>query len=162
MFTYLFWVWVSPPSLKDENGSRSEALWEYPSQPRLYAYRSVNISPTATKMHHPSQFIGLKKKKKNSMGFWNIFLSLTVFIFIYLFYLAALRGMWDLSSLTRDPTGAPCIGSGKSEPLDCQGSPWVSDRMEYLNSHVCTAHKSRPLQFCNPQKLLLPTKKYLP
>ena len=32
--------------------------------------------------------------------------------FIYLFYLlVALQGMWDLSSLTRDLTHVPCVGS---------------------------------------------------
>ena len=49
-------------------------------------------------------------------------------------------GMWNLrcsmrtlscsmhvgsSSLTRDRTLAPCIGSAKSYPLDHQGSPWI-------------------------------------
>ena len=33
-----------------------------------------------------------------------------------------LRGMWDLSSLTRDQTYAPCSGSTESQPLDLQGS----------------------------------------
>ena len=32
------------------------------------------------------------------------------------------RGMWDLSSPTRDQTRAPCIVSTESYPLDCQGS----------------------------------------
>ena len=31
-------------------------------------------------------------------------------------------GIWDLSSLTRDETHAPCIGSMESEPLGHQGS----------------------------------------
>ena len=35
-------------------------------------------------------------------------------LFIYLFILAALRGMRDLSSLTRDRTRAPYIGSVES------------------------------------------------
>ena len=38
-------------------------------------------------------------------------------------FLAALHGMWDLSSLTRDRTCAPCIGSAESQLLDHQGSP---------------------------------------
>ena len=29
----------------------------------------------------------------------------------FFFILATLRGMWDLCSLTRDQTRAPCIGS---------------------------------------------------
>ena len=32
-------------------------------------------------------------------------------------------GIWDLSSLIRDRTRAPCIGSAESYPLDHQGSP---------------------------------------
>ena len=35
------------------------------------------------------------------------------------------HGMWDLSSLTRDRTCTPCIGSAKSQPLDPQGSPLI-------------------------------------
>ena len=31
--------------------------------------------------------------------------------------------MWDLSSLTRDRTSAPCIRSAASYPLGHQGSP---------------------------------------
>ena len=38
-------------------------------------------------------------------------------------FLAVPRSMWDLSSLTRDQTRAPCIGSAESSPLDHQGSP---------------------------------------
>ena len=34
-----------------------------------------------------------------------------------------LKGMWDLSSLTRDRTRAPCTGGTESEPLDHQGGP---------------------------------------
>ena len=32
----------------------------------------------------------------------------------FFFFLAALCSMWDLSSLTRDQTQAPCIGSMES------------------------------------------------
>ena len=35
-------------------------------------------------------------------------------IYYYYYYLAALHGMWDLSSPTRDQTQAPCIGSAES------------------------------------------------
>ena len=38
-------------------------------------------------------------------------------------FLAMLRGMWDLSSLTRDGTCILCFGSTESQPLDHQGSP---------------------------------------
>ena len=39
------------------------------------------------------------------------------------FFSAALHGVWDLSSPTRDQTRIPCIGSAESQPLDHQGSP---------------------------------------
>ena len=32
------------------------------------------------------------------------------------------HSMWDLSSLTKDPTCVPCIGTEESQPLDHQGS----------------------------------------
>ena len=45
-------------------------------------------------------------------------------LFVCLFFVwAALRGMCDLSSLTRDRTRMPCIGSMQSSPLDHLGSP---------------------------------------
>ena len=63
-----------------------------------------------------------------------------------LILLAAPRGMWDLSSLTRDGTRAPCRGS--LESLDHQGSPLCV----VLNPWVCSN------LFCNIRKLshLLP------
>ena len=42
-------------------------------------------------------------------------------IFCLLFCLAALQGRWDFSTLTRDWTYVPCIGSTEFWPLDCQG-----------------------------------------
>ena len=47
--------------------------------------------------------------------------TIGVHVFIYLF-LAALCSIWDLSSLTRDRTQAPCTESSESQPLDFQGS----------------------------------------
>ena len=41
----------------------------------------------------------------------------------FFFFFFAMWSMWDPSSPTRDWTHAPCIGSSKSQPLDCQGSP---------------------------------------
>ena len=35
-----------------------------------------------------------------------------LFIYLFIYLLAALRGMWDLSSPTRDRTCAPCITIG--------------------------------------------------
>ena len=41
--------------------------------------------------------------------------SLILFFFFFLFFfLATPHGMWDLSSLTRDQTCAPCSGSTES------------------------------------------------
>ena len=39
------------------------------------------------------------------------------------FFMAILHGMWDLSSLTRDGTWAPCGGNAGSLPLDCKRIP---------------------------------------
>ena len=46
------------------------------------------------------------------------------------FFLAMSRGMWDIGSLTRDQTSAPCTGSSKSSPLDHQISPLSIFRTE--------------------------------
>ena len=43
--------------------------------------------------------------------------------FLFFNFLAALHGMWDLSSPTRDGTCTLCSGSTESQPLDLQGSP---------------------------------------
>ena len=43
--------------------------------------------------------------------------------FFCFYFLAAPRGMWDLSSTTRVWIQALCIGSAESKPLDHQGSP---------------------------------------
>ena len=39
------------------------------------------------------------------------------------FFFCLLCRMQDVSSLTRDQTWAPCIGSAGSSPLDYQGRP---------------------------------------
>ena len=58
-------------------------------------------------------------EKTSRVGTW------TTFFLIFIF-LAALQGLWDLSSPTRDGTQAPCSGSSESQPLDRQGSPWTT------------------------------------
>ena len=50
-----------------------------------------------------------------------------------------LRGMRDLSSLTRDQTHTPCSGSAESYPVECQGSPtslfyWNGSSSQFTNS----------------------------
>ena len=40
---------------------------------------------------------------------------------VFLVFWVMLYCMWDLSSMTRDGTHAPCIGSAESLPLDFQG-----------------------------------------
>ena len=45
--------------------------------------------------------------------------------FLSFFFYFWPHGTWDLSSLTRDRTCAPCSGGAESEPLDGQGSPTV-------------------------------------
>ena len=65
-------------------------------------------------------FRQIRGRQKTSKISW-FFLKL-LFYFIFNFYfLATLCGMWDLSSLARDWTCAPCSGRVESLPLDCQG-----------------------------------------
>ena len=40
--------------------------------------------------------------------------NIHVWVFFLFYVLATLRSMWDLSSLTRNRTYAPCIGSTES------------------------------------------------
>ena len=50
------------------------------------------------------------------------FINIWMFVLSFFFFLPC--GItWYPSSLTRDRTRAPCIGSTESYPLDCQGSP---------------------------------------
>ena len=44
-------------------------------------------------------------------------------LFLLSFFLATMGGMWNLSSLSRNRTPAPCSESWVSYPLDHQGSP---------------------------------------
>ena len=57
----------------------------------------------------------------------------------FFFPLATLGGMWDLSSLTRDQTGAPCSGSTESRALNCQG---INSQNDFL-SQLQIYHLSR-------------------
>ena len=61
----------------------------------------------------------------------------------FVFSLAVPRGMWDLSSPTRDRTHTPCLGSVESQPLDHQGSPlsvFYSARKEMIKKTQKNAH----------------------
>ena len=53
-------------------------------------------------------------------------------IVIYLAALGLSCSMWDLSSLTRDRTWAPCTGNTESWPLEHQERPWHMDYLELL------------------------------
>lgn len=46
--------------------------------------------------------------------------------------LAVLGSMQELSSLTSNLTCASCNGGAMSEPLDCQGSPYVSQLKKFI------------------------------
>ena len=50
------------------------------------------------------------KQRKVWMNYIN-YLAHSLLFYLILTFLAALRGMWDLSSPTRDRTHTPCIGS---------------------------------------------------
>ena len=58
---------------------------------------------------------------KGSPVEWKVFC-----LFVGMFVFAVPRSMWDLSSLTRDRTQAPYLGSMESKALDCQVSPGVA------------------------------------
>ena len=75
------------------------------------------------------------------------------------------------SSLTRDQTQAPCIGSGKSKPLDHQGSPStllistrlpdilpLSDSTPQLLNHSLTGNEILLLGGCLHESLIFPTR----
>ena len=47
------------------------------------------------------------------------------FYYTGFFFFLAPRGLGDLCSPTKDGTCAPCSGSSESEPLDCQGIPYI-------------------------------------
>ena len=54
--------------------------------------------------------------------------------------------MRDLSSLTRDQTHAPCVGSTESQPLDRQGSPLATFKctVQYVVTGVTMLYMTRP------------------
>ena len=63
---------------------------------------------------------------QDAMLFFKINFSIQVWVVLFQvskFFLATLRSSLAFSSLTRDWTCVPCIGSVESKPLDCQGSP---------------------------------------
>ena len=62
-------------------------------------------------------------------GITRLFICPILFLF-----LATQRGMRDLSSPTRDRTHVPCSRSSESQPLDCQGSPYLPYSYVDLNS----------------------------
>ena len=59
-------------------------------------------------------------------------LTNSIFIFIIFYFLAAPRGMWNLSSPTRDGTRAPCSGSA----VLTTGPPGKSRQTLFLNTHL--------------------------
>ena len=68
-------------------------------------------------------------------------------ILVYFMYLAVCdlqSSLWHVgsSSLTRDPTQAPCFGSTESQPLDHQRSPWNTFEMScFIHKEVlCILH----------------------
>lgn len=51
------------------------------------------------------------------------------------FFLAMTHGLWDLSSLIRDGTPAPCSGTTESQPLEAREVLNVTfDCLEYFNN----------------------------
>ena len=80
-------TWVSPPE-----------TWE------LVAY-------TDPRLHFSQVMRNLGTVSPGMIALLIAFCHLLYFIFLFFPFLAVPRGIWDLSSLTRDQTHAPCIGS---------------------------------------------------
>ena len=64
-----------------------------------------------------------KRPSSSQTGGPVAFFFFLIFIFIYLAAPDFSCGMWDLSSLTRDGTRAPSMGSTECHPLYHQGRP---------------------------------------
>ena len=59
-------------------------------------------------------------------------------------FLAILRGMSELSSLTRNPTQVPWSGSMESQPLDFQGLSWDNIFLiSIFSSYMCVHAQSK-------------------
>ena len=65
-----------------------------------------------------------------------IYIYIFFFFFFFLIFLDSPCGKWDRSSLTRDWTRTPCVGSSESSPLDRQGSP--QDWYYIFPESICT------------------------
>ena len=84
--------------------------------------------PPHASMHESADWWGEKWGPQKAFFFpdWRpcgLFFFFLIFIFIYLDAPDFSCGMWDLSSLTRDGTWAPSIGSTECHPLYHQGRP---------------------------------------
>ena len=80
----------------------------------------------AHKNYFPSTRLWMWLIFQDAMLFFKINFLIQVWIVLFQvskFFLATPRSSWAFSSLTRDWTCVPCIGSVESKSLDCQGSP---------------------------------------
>ena len=73
--------------------------------------------------------------KKTKQSYILEYILCSMYLFLLFLFLATPWSMWDLSSLTRD--GAQDLGSErmKSQPLDCQGIPFVVFKWSKLAGH---------------------------
>ena len=75
------------------------------------------------------------------------------------FFFATQGGMWDLSSPTRDQTGAPCSGSTESRALNCQGINSQSDFLSQLQIYHLSRYSMNQLYLYWPPRFMLGLKK---
>ena len=94
----------------------SQALWLLPVTPA--ALPAPHLNPWSRQRRHcwgqGFIFVYLKIKKKFFILDMGHFKSLYEFVTILLLFSVLVfwtQGMWDLHSLTRDQTQAPCLGS---------------------------------------------------
>ena len=67
------------------------------------------------------------------------------YIVFFFNVLAILCSIWNLSSQTSDQTGAPCIRSVESQPLDCRESPSALDfDLQPHHRHLGKWHHHHP------------------
>ena len=68
---------------------------------------------------------------------FKLFIDFVTVLFLFYVLVSWLRGMWDLSSLTRDQTCTPCHWEAQSYPLDHEGSPFICSFLKDYVSVLC-------------------------
>ena len=112
----------------------------------LYSVLLVCLFTLVTISHFislPSFIMSLDIRWRESFNFFKLVLVLLLFNYLF-FFLAAPHGMWDLSSLARDRTRAPCSGS----TVLTAGPPGKYHHSDLTHSIMNIANNTI-LQLCN-------------